>query len=183
MRHSGSPARTQAQGARGLMTAGLTAGGGGEAEAAGPVGAGERGGLDLAFGGAPAGVVAFGHEQLGEESAVGQLLALGGVGDLAEAAADGGQPQDPAGLVNGSAGGVVGHAAAWCCHDTSPSRAGGGTGGAVRWVTGRPLRPAGDGWPALPRIPGRRTPVPLHTTVPHRPLRSPLALPPTLPHP
>jgi hypothetical protein len=38
-------------------------------------------------------VVALSQQQLGEESAVGQLLAFGGIGDLGEAGADGRQPQ------------------------------------------------------------------------------------------
>jgi hypothetical protein len=42
--------------------------------------AGERGGFDPAFGAAAGPVVTLGHEQLGEEPAVGQLVAGGVVG-------------------------------------------------------------------------------------------------------
>jgi len=44
----------------------------------------EAGGGYPAGGAAPVAVVALGHQQLGEEPAVGQLLALRGVGDLGE---------------------------------------------------------------------------------------------------
>ena len=53
---------------------------GGEVEGAQRLGPGEPGGLDPALGAAARTVVAFGHEQLGEEAAVGHLLAGGGGG-------------------------------------------------------------------------------------------------------
>jgi len=53
-------------------------------------------------------VVALGHEQLGEEPAVGQLLALRGLGQLDEPGAHRGQPQHPAGLVDRGDRGRVG---------------------------------------------------------------------------
>ena len=49
-----------------------------------PLLAGEPGGGDPAGRAASVAVVALGHEQLGEAPAVGQLLALCGVGDLGE---------------------------------------------------------------------------------------------------
>ena len=74
--------------------------------------AGEPGGPDLPLGAAAVAVVALGHEQLGEEAAVGHLLAGGGVGEVGELGADGGQAQHPAGLVDGGVGGLLGQSAA-----------------------------------------------------------------------
>jgi hypothetical protein len=74
--------------------------------------AGEPGGLDLALGAAAGAVVALGHEHLGEEAPVGHLLAGGGVGEVGELGADGGQVQHPAGLVDGGVGGLLGQSAA-----------------------------------------------------------------------
>ena len=54
--------------------------------------AGKPGCPDPAHGAAAVAVVALGQQQLGEESAVGQLFAFGSVGDLGEAGPDGGQP-------------------------------------------------------------------------------------------
>jgi hypothetical protein len=74
--------------------------------------AGEPGGPDLAFGPAAGAVVALGHEQLGEEAAVGHLLAGGGLGEVGELGADGGQVQHAAGLLDGGVGGLLGQSAA-----------------------------------------------------------------------
>jgi hypothetical protein len=52
---------------------------------------GEPGGLDPSFGAAAGAVVAFGHEQLGEEGAEGHLLADSGQPAAPEPAAD--QPE------------------------------------------------------------------------------------------
>jgi len=54
-------------------------------------------------------VLAFGHQHLGEEAAVGHLLPLGAGGGCGALGADGGQPQHPAGGVDGhvSAAAVV----------------------------------------------------------------------------
>jgi hypothetical protein len=65
-----------------------------------PFRAGEPGAADLPLGAAAVAVLAFAHEQLGEEPAVGELVPLGLVGGLGELAADGGQPQYPAGGVD-----------------------------------------------------------------------------------
>ena len=84
--------------------------------------AGEPGGLDLALGAAAGAVVALGHEHLGEETAVGHLLAGGGVGEVGELGADGGQVQHAAGLVDGGVGGLLGQSAAGLgCHGRVPS--------------------------------------------------------------
>jgi hypothetical protein len=72
----------------------------------------EPGGLDPALGAAAGAVVALGHEQLGEEPAVGHLLAGGGLGQVGELGADRGQVQHAAGLVDGGVGGLLGHAPA-----------------------------------------------------------------------
>ncbi len=55
---------------------------------------GEGGGLEAAFGAAPVAVVALGHQQLGQEPAVGHLVADGSLGQFGELGTDGGQPQD-----------------------------------------------------------------------------------------
>ena len=97
IRHSGWPARTQSQEAR-WDGAGLMAGLAVEVEVVEPLGAGEAGVVDPADGAAVVAVVALGHQQLGEEPAVGQLLAFGGGGDgRPNWVADGRQPQDAAG--------------------------------------------------------------------------------------
>lgn len=70
--------------------------------------AGERGGFDASFGAAPVAVIAFGHEQLGEEAAVGHLIAGGGLGQVGELGADRGQAQHPAGGVDRGVGGLFG---------------------------------------------------------------------------
>ena len=69
---------------------------------------GNAGGLDPAFGAAPCPVVALGHQQFGEEAAVGHLVAGGGLGEISELGTDGGQPQQPAGGVDGSVSGLLG---------------------------------------------------------------------------
>ncbi len=86
-----------------------------EVEVVQVLGAGEAGFFDAAGAAAPVAVVAFGQQQLGEEAAVGELLAFGGVGQFGEAVADGRQPQQAAGLVDGRVSGLLG--------DTTASRA------------------------------------------------------------
>ena len=129
IRHSGWPLRTQSQVARVWMVAGLMLGLASKSKSAQPLLAGEPGGLDPAVGAAAVAVVAFGHQQFGEEPAVGQLFAGGGVGELGELGADGGQPQHPAGLVDRGVGGLLGQSAVAFerRHDASPS-----AGGSVR---------------------------------------------------
>jgi hypothetical protein len=72
----------------------------------------KAGSADPAFGTAPVAFVALGQQQLGKEPAVGQLLALCGVGGFGEPAAQGGQAQGAAGGVDGGVGGLFGQAAA-----------------------------------------------------------------------
>jgi len=69
---------------------------------------GEPGGLDPPFGAAADAVIALGHQQLGEEGAVGHLLVGSSLGQVGELSTDGGQPQHPAGLLDGSIGGLLG---------------------------------------------------------------------------
>jgi hypothetical protein len=71
----------------------------------------EAGSLDPAFGAASAPVVAFGHQQLGEEPAVSHLLPGGGLGEVGELGPQGRQAQDPAGGVDRGVGGGLGQAA------------------------------------------------------------------------
>ena len=93
----------------------------------------EAGGLDPAFGAAAAPVVAFGHQQFGEEPAVGHLFPGGGLGEVGELGAQGGQAQDPAGGVDRGVGGGLGQAAvALDGHDGSPWLAGRVAGGRGR---------------------------------------------------
>ena len=99
-------------GGEGVDDGGADAGVGAEVEVGEPFRAGEPGAADLPLGAAAVAVVAFGHEQLGEEPAVGELLTLGLVGGLGELAADGGQPQHPAGGVDRGVGGLLGDASA-----------------------------------------------------------------------
>ena len=89
---------------------------------------GEPGSLDPPFGAAAGAVVAFGHQQLGEEGAVGHLLAGGGLGQVGELGADGGQAEHPACLLDGGVGCLLGQPVAWLgVHGLAvPSRA-------VRW--------------------------------------------------
>jgi hypothetical protein len=119
IRHSGDPAVTQSQVARVLMTAGLTLGFGVVVEVGQPFRAGEPGGAQPPLGPAVVAVLAFGHEHLGEEPAVGQLVFLGLVGGISELGADGGQAQDPAGGVDRRVGGLLGDAS--CTGHGQPS--------------------------------------------------------------
>jgi hypothetical protein len=89
----------------------------------------EAGGLDPPLGAAPGPVVALGHQQFGQEPAVGHLVVGGGLGQLGVLGADGGQVQQPAGLVDGGAGGLLGQSAvALDGHGASSWRAGGFAG-------------------------------------------------------
>jgi len=123
MRQSGRPFFTQSQVARVCRTAGSTWG----------LASNSKVRSDLSLGNAAAlirrserrrAVVALGHQQLGEEPAVGHLLAGGGLGHLGEPGADRGQPQHPAGLVDRGIGGLLGQSApAHCAHQVVPSPA------------------------------------------------------------
>ena len=73
---------------------------GGEVEVGQRLGSGEAGFVDAAGGAALLAVVALGEQQLGQERPVGQLLAAGGVGDLAVAVPQRRQPQQPGGAVD-----------------------------------------------------------------------------------
>ena len=112
IRQSGWPFLTQSQVARVWMTAGSMCGLASKSKSRSDFSAGERGGLDPAFGAAAGAVVALGQQQFGEEPAVGHLLTGRRVGELGELVADGGQAQHPAGLVDRGVGGLLGHAAA-----------------------------------------------------------------------
>jgi len=89
----------ESQAARVWMTAGSMAGLASQSKARSDFSRGEPGSLDLALRAAAGVVVALGHEHLGEEAAVGHLLAGGGVGEVGELGADGGQAQHPAGVL------------------------------------------------------------------------------------
>jgi hypothetical protein len=78
--------------------------------------------VDAAGGAAAVPVVALGHHQLGEEAEVGQLLPLGGGGDLLEPAADGGQPQHPGSGVDRGDRGLLADPAAGAHELAFPSR-------------------------------------------------------------
>src|SRR5216683_7782816 len=77
-------------------------------------------------------VVALQGQQLGQEALVAGLLAGRGGGDLAVPLADGGQPKDPAGLLDRGVGGGVGHLVpdGGAGHHAPPSPA---AGGASSW--------------------------------------------------
>ena len=81
---------------------------GGVVEVLDPLGAGEGGLADQPGLAAGLPVVAFDRQQLDQEALVAGLLAGGGGGDLAVPVPDGGQPQDPAGLVDRGVSGGVG---------------------------------------------------------------------------
>lgn len=80
----------------------------------------ELGRPDPPLGPAAGAVVALGEEQFGEEPAVGHLLTPGPVGVLGEGAADGGHPQQPAGLVDRGVSGFLGHSTALGGHGAAP---------------------------------------------------------------
>ena len=110
IRQSGEPGPNPVAGRQGVDHGGADAGVGVEVEVGQPFRAGEPGAADLPLGAAAVAVLAFGHEQFGEEPAVGELLPLGLVGGAGELAADGGQPQHPAGGVDCGLGGFLGDA-------------------------------------------------------------------------
>ena len=114
----------------------------------------ERSRFDPAFGTAACPVVAFGHEQLGQEAAVGHLVAGGGLGEVTELTADGRQAQQPAGGVDRCVGGLFGESSV-ASHGRFPSAVRGGRrsswNGDIRYssclntyaaATARPGRPA-----------------------------------------
>lgn len=72
---------------------------------------GEARGFDPALATAAVAVVALGHQQLGQEPAVGHLIADRGVGELGELAAHRGQPQVAAGGIDGGISSLFGQAA------------------------------------------------------------------------
>ena len=94
---------------------------GGEIE--GPQGfvAREGGGFDAAFGAAAGPIVALGHEQFGEEAAVGHLVAGGGFGEIGELGSDSGQAQQPAGGIHCGVSGLFGQSSVATGHDPVPS--------------------------------------------------------------
>ena len=93
IRHSGWPARTQAQVASGGSMAGLMAGLAAKSKSSSRFGRGNPAAWIRRAARRLVAVVALGHHQLGEEPEVGQLFALGGGGDLGEPGPDGRQPQ------------------------------------------------------------------------------------------
>ena len=102
IRQSGWPLRIQSQLARVLARAALTAGLASKSKSASHFWRGNPAALA---------VLALGHEQLGEEAPVRQLVPLGLAGGLGERGADGGQAQDAAGGVDRGVGGLLGHRA------------------------------------------------------------------------
>jgi hypothetical protein len=104
--HNGRPFLTQSQVARVWTTAGSTLALASKSKVRSDF-AGEPGRFDQPLGAAPGAVVAFGHQQLGEERAVGHLLAGGGLGQVGELGADGGQAEHPTGLLDGGVCGLL----------------------------------------------------------------------------
>jgi hypothetical protein len=104
IKHSDWPLLTQPQPARVLMVAGLIAVFAAKSKSARVLGRGKP-----ASAGGPAlfSVVAFGEQQFGQERPVGQLLAAGGVGELAEAFPERRQPQQPARAVDRGVDGLL----------------------------------------------------------------------------
>lgn len=83
----------------------------------------ESGVVDPPRGSALVAVVALGHDQLGEEPEVGQLLALRRSCDLAEPFPDRGQPQHATALLDRSGRGLLGYSALAAGHELAlPSR-------------------------------------------------------------
>jgi hypothetical protein len=87
---------------------GVDGGVSGEVELLEPFRSGEPGGGESPGGAAAGAVVAFGHHQFGEELEIGQLLALGGGGDLAEPGPHRRQPQGAATGFDRRSGGRLG---------------------------------------------------------------------------
>jgi len=110
IRQSGNPFLTQSLVARGWMTAGSTMGLASQVVGPQRLLPRESGSLDAAFGSAAGAVVALGHQQLSQETAVGHPVPGCGVGHVGALDADGGQTQHAAGLVDGSASGLLGRA-------------------------------------------------------------------------
>src|SRR5258705_2516480 len=98
---------------------------GGVVEVLQPLGPGKGGLADQPGLAAGLPVIALQGQQLDQESLVADLLAGRGGGDLAVPVPDGGQPQDPAGLVDRGVGGGVGQlVAGGAGHHAPPSRPG-----------------------------------------------------------
>ena len=89
IRHSGWPLRTHSQLARVLITAGVMAGWR-RSRSRSAISGGEPGAPQPPLSAPVVAVFAFGHEQLGQEACVGELVMLGLVGGLGEPGTDGG---------------------------------------------------------------------------------------------
>src|SRR5829696_3037328 len=111
---------------------------------------------DAAFGAAAASVVAFSDHQLRQKPQIGQLLALGGRGDLGESVTDGRQAQHATALLDRCAGGLLGDTAPAGHEVSRPSsvsylstegsgRSSAGTA-AVRCSASTTTRPPGWAW-------------------------------------
>ena len=126
IRHSGWPARIQAAFGQGVDQAGVDQRVGGEVEVVEAFRAGEPGLADQPGLAAVLAFVAFHGQQLDQEALVAGLLPGGGLGDPRVVFADGGQPQDPAGLLDRRVGGGVGELVATGRpgHQRRPSTAG-----------------------------------------------------------
>src|ERR1700739_3107736 len=110
IRQSGWAFRAQAQGGRVAAAAAAAAGCAAKVKAGEPLRAGDPRAADLPLGAAAVAVLALAHEQLGEEPAVGELLPPALVAGGGELAAEGGQPQHPAGGVDRRVRGFLGDA-------------------------------------------------------------------------
>ena len=93
IRQSGCALADPGAGGEGVDGGGVDVRVGVEVEVAEPFVAREAGGFDPAGGAAPVPVVAFGHQQLGEETPVGELFLLRRRRAIVEPGADGRQPQ------------------------------------------------------------------------------------------
>src|SRR5690349_24535523 len=108
MRQRGCPARIQAPLARVWIRPGSMSGFGGEVGVVEAFRAGEAGLADQPGLAAVLAFVALDREQLDQKALVAGLLPGGGLGDAGVVFADGGQPQDPAGLLDRRVGGGIG---------------------------------------------------------------------------
>ena len=108
IRHSGLAGADPRAFGQGVDQAGVDQRVGGEVEVGQSFRAGEPGLADQPGLAAVLAFVAFHGQQLDQEPLVAGLLPGGGLGDLGVLFADGGQPQDPAGLFDRRVGGGVG---------------------------------------------------------------------------
>ena len=108
IRHSGCPARIQAPLARVWISPGSTRGLAVKSKSASRFGRGNPASRIRRGAAAVLAFVAFHGQQLDQEALVAGLLSGGGLGDPGVVFADGGQPQDPAGLLDRRVGGGVG---------------------------------------------------------------------------